>query len=72
MEENYQNAYEHTPELFSSVTMLYVDMEVVCSSLSLHVSALREAALREAAALFRVGTLGGGNSGLNMLNFSLP
>ena len=28
VEENYQNAYEHTPELFSSVTMLYVDMEV--------------------------------------------
>ncbi|CAL8462791.1 g2324 [Coccomyxa elongata] len=28
VEENYQAAYEHMPEVFSQVTMLYVDMEV--------------------------------------------
>jgi hypothetical protein len=27
VEENYQTAFEHTPEVFSAVTMLYVDME---------------------------------------------
>ena len=28
IQENYETAYEHNPEVFASVTMLYVNMEV--------------------------------------------
>ena len=32
IDDNYQAAFEHSPEVFSQVIMLYVNMEVRCAS----------------------------------------